>query len=253
MNVYGPSDRSETNCAERVAGGRYRTRSGTYKTASSFLRIYSVSRGGCSREGLFQLENTAAVSPDREELFQKLRKRMVQAAQRWWLPPGAADDVAHEAIVFLLEKCKDKADHELVYIGIKVVSNKVLEWGRRQKRFAPLDGSAPDSEQQHQPEEADFGEREAWQKSGAGPKYKNRVEEKTARRLAVTSVLAGLSTDCQRIIRMRGEGRTHEEIQQELGLSSANAAAARLSYCLKQAISANEPAAPNTPTGRTDQ
>jgi DNA-directed RNA polymerase specialized sigma24 family protein len=114
----------------------------------------------------------------------------------------------------------------LFYIGIAIAANKFKEWRRRQMRVAPLSGDSS-SEDKRDQEEA--GIRKPWKEGGT----QNREENEAVRQLTFSELLAGLSSDCKQVILLHNEGKSDKEIQQELGLPSANAVAARRSYCLK--------------------
>src|SRR4051812_39894567 len=66
-----------------------------------------------------------------EETLRTLRQRVITAARRW-VPADVAEDLTQKTILVLTTdpKCINIPDSELVYAGIAILSNKVLEWKR---------------------------------------------------------------------------------------------------------------------------
>jgi RNA polymerase sigma factor (sigma-70 family) len=144
-----------------------------------------------------------------EKAFQLLRERLLKAATKL-VPADIAEDLTQDAIVVLLtsDRYKDTPEPQLVFAGISIMKFKCWEWRRRQAKNPPID--------------RDHGDKEA-------------AAKKIFNRQLSAELIAGLSEKGKKAILLRWlAGMSHEEIQKELDLPSANASASLCGKSLRK-------------------
>ena len=156
--------------------------------------------------------------------LQRLSKRLTGFAVSRGLLRSEAEDCAQETLLVLVRKYPEKDESDLVPLAFRTIRWKIWEFRRR--NATSFEGNAISVE--------DLGPEAGRAEEGPNP------EEITILKEAVHGALDQLGTKCRKLLLWQLEGLSGDEIAQEAGLRTRNAAYIAIGRCKKQFKNAYE-------------